>query len=124
MNQLAANSSGEAQVKAKEQAAQAQDRLTASVREYNLEMARTSAAIQASDLETAKLNNSWSTFFGKANQDTLSLAATIRGQFQTSMQQATDAFGKGIARSLVEGKNFGKEMVAAGREMSESLIEG
>jgi hypothetical protein len=124
MNQLAANSSGETQIKAKEQAAQAQDRLTASVREYNLEMARTSAAIQLSDQETAKLNNSWSSFFAKANQDTLALASMIRGQLQTSMQTATDAFGKGIARSLVEGKNFGKEMVAAGREMSESLIEG
>jgi len=124
MNQLAVNSSGETQVKAKEQAAQAQDRLTASVREYNAEMARTSAAIQDSEQQTAKLDNSWRMFFAEANHNALTLASTIRGQLQTSMQQATNAFSQGIAQSLVAGKSFGKEMLNAGREVSESLIEG
>jgi hypothetical protein len=40
------------------------------------------------------------------------------------MQQATNAFSQGIAKSLVEGKSFSKEMMNAGREMTESLIEG
>jgi hypothetical protein len=124
MSQLAANSTGETRIKALAQAASAQDKLTAATREFNAEMARTTAAIHASDLETAKLNNSWSVFFAQANQETKSLSSTIRGELQTSMQQATNAFSQGIAKSLVEGKSFGKSMVSVGREMSESMIEG
>jgi hypothetical protein len=105
-------------------AANAQTQLTAATRQYNEEMSRTAAAIQASQLATAKLDNSWRAFFAQANHETLTLAATIRGELQSSMQQATDAFGKGIAKSLVEGKSFGKEMVGVARQMSESMIEG
>jgi hypothetical protein len=124
MSQLAANSTGETRIKALAQAASAQDKLTAATRQFNEEMARTTAAIEASDLETAKLNNSWSVFFAHANQETKSLSGTIRGELQTSMQQATNAFSQGIAKSLVEGKSFGKSMVSVGREMTESMIEG
>jgi hypothetical protein len=105
-------------------AANAQTQLTAAARQYNEEMARTQAAIQACDTEAGKLNNSWRTFFAQANQETKSLAATMRGELQSSMTQATNAFSTGIAKSLVEGKSFSKAMVAAGREMTESLISG
>jgi hypothetical protein len=105
-------------------AANAQTQLTAATRQYNEEMARTTAAIQTSEMETAKLDNTWRAFFSQANHETLSLAATIRGELQTSMQQATDAFSKGISKSLVEGKSFGKEMTSVARNMSESMIEG
>jgi hypothetical protein len=124
MNDLAASSTGAAQVNATNEATAAQTKLTAATRQFNEEMARNKAAIQASELETAKLNNSWAVFFAQANHETMSLAATIRGELQSSMQQATDTFAKGIAKSLVEGKSFGKEMMSVARQMSESMIEG
>jgi hypothetical protein len=124
MHDLAASSSGAAQVNATNEATAAQTKLTAATRQFNEEMARVKVAIQASELETAKLGNSWGVFFAQANHETLSLAATIRGQLQQSMQEATDAFAKGIAKSLVEGKSFGKEMMGVARQMSESMIEG
>jgi hypothetical protein len=124
MQALAATSSGRAQVSALAQAAEAQDKLTASARQYNEEMARTTAAIQASDLATAKLNNSWRTFFGQSMQETKSLAATFRGDLQSSMQRATEAFSQGIAKSIVEGKSFGSVMQGVARQMTESMIQG
>jgi hypothetical protein len=78
MSAVAANSSGDVRSKALEDAANAQTKLTAATRQYNAEMARTQAAIAASDLETAKLNNSWRTFFGQANLELLSLTAMRR----------------------------------------------
>jgi hypothetical protein len=124
MHDLAASSSGAAQVNATNEATAAQTKLTAAQRQFDEELARNKAAIQASELETAKLNNSWAVFFAQANHGMLSLSATIKGELQTSMQQATDAFSKGIAKSLVEGKSFGKEMMSVARQMSESMIEG
>jgi hypothetical protein len=124
MTDLAAHSTGAAQVNADNEATAAKTKLTAVQRQFDEELARNKAAIQASELETAKLNNSWAVFFAQANHGMLSLSATIKGELQSSMEQATDAFSKGIAKSLVEGKSFGKEMVSAAREMSESMIEG
>jgi hypothetical protein len=105
-------------------AAEAQTRLTAATRQFNEEMARTKAAIQASDMETAKLNNSWAVFFRQSNQELLSLTATINGQLQTAMHQFTDGMAQGLAKAAVEGKSFGKSMEGVAREMSESMIEG
>jgi chemotaxis protein histidine kinase CheA len=124
MSAIAANSSGDARSKALEEAANAQTRLTTATRQYNEEMARTSAAIQASDLQTAKLNNSWAVFFRQSNQELLSLTATLNGQVQTAMKQVTDGFAQGVAKAAIEGKSFGKSMVGVAREMSESMIEG
>jgi hypothetical protein len=124
MQSLAATTSGKTQEGALAQAAQAQDKLTASARQYNEEMARTTAAIRASDLATAKLNSSWQTFFGQSMQNTKSLAATFRGDLQSSMQRATDAFSQGVAKSIVEGKSFGGVMQGVARQMAESMIQG
>jgi hypothetical protein len=124
MSAVAANSSGDVRSKALEDAANAQTKLTAATRQYNAEMARTQAAIAASDLETAKLNNSWRTFFGQANQELLSLTAMLNGQVQTAMKQVTDGFAQGVAKAAIEGKSFGKSMVSVAREMSESMVEG
>jgi hypothetical protein len=84
----------------------------------------TTTQIQNAALATAKLDNSWSSFFGHANSETLTLAATIRGELQSSMTSATNAFSQGIAKSIVEGKSFGKSMAQVAREMSESMISG
>lgn len=124
MSALAANSTGEVRSKALADEANAQTRLTAATRQYNEEMARTSAAIQASDLQTAKLNNSWAMFFRQSNQDLLSLTGMLNGQVQTAMKQVTDGFAQGVAKAAIEGKSFGKSMVGVAREMSESMIEG
>ncbi|MFZ3279090.1 MAG: hypothetical protein WA182_19505 [Candidatus Sulfotelmatobacter sp.] len=124
MSAIAANSSGEARTKALADAANAQTQLTAATRQYNQEMARTSAAIQASDMETAKLNNSWRLFFMESNKDLLSLTSMLNGQVQTAMKQVTDGFAQGVAKAAVEGKSFGKSMADVAKQMSESMIEG
>ena len=124
MKALAASSAGPAQAEALNQVTEAQTKLAAAARQYNEELAKNKAAIQASGLETMKLNSSWGSFFAQAYQETKSLAATIRGELQSSMTQATNAFSQGIAKSLVEGKSFSKEMMSGAREMSESMISG
>lgn len=124
MSAIAANSSGETRTKALADAANAQTQLTAATRQYNQEMARTSAAIQASDMETAKLNNSWRQFFMESNKDLLSLTSMLNGQVQTAMKQVTDGFAQGVAKAAVEGKSFGKSMADVAKQMSESMIEG
>jgi hypothetical protein len=105
-------------------ATNAQTQLTAATRQYNEEMAKNQAAIQSSELETAKLNNAWSVFFSQAHQETLTLAATIRGELQSAMTQTTNGFAQGLAKCIVEGKSMGKEMMSVARQMSESMIEG
>jgi hypothetical protein len=124
MSSLAASTTGDVRSKALENAVNAQTRLTAATRQYNEEMARTSAAIQASDMETAKLSNSWRLFFAQSNMELLSLTAMLNGQVQSAMKQVTDGFAQGVAKAAVEGKSFGKSMVGVAREMSESMIEG
>ena len=62
MKALAASSTG-AQGEAQNEVTGAQTKLAAAARQYNEELARNKAAIQASDLETAKLNNSWERVF-------------------------------------------------------------
>jgi hypothetical protein len=95
---------------------------------YNADVAtaviQEQTALTTTNTELSKLSNSWTSYFGKMKSETNDLAATIRGELQSSMTQATDAFAKGIAKSLVEGKSFTKEMMSAARQMSESMIEG
>ncbi|MGB6772817.1 MAG: hypothetical protein WBE45_00440, partial [Terriglobales bacterium] len=122
MNTLALKSSGEAQTKALESAAQAQDRLTRATLEYNQAMAQNKAAIAAADLETKKLDGSWSNFFAQSNHEMLSLTATLNGELQKSIEQVGDGSSKAFSKALFEGKGFGSSMIAMGKQMSESMI--
>jgi hypothetical protein len=123
MSSVAASSSGKEKASALGQVAQAQDKLTSSARQYNEEIARTSAAIKAADTETLKLNSSWSLFFAKSNAETKTLATTFRTDLQSSMERATQAFSQGVAKSIVEGKSFGGVMQSVARQMAESMIQ-
>ena len=123
MQGLAASSSGKEQVSALAQAAQAQDKLTASARQYNEELARTNAAITSSDLASQKLNNTWALFFHQTSSQLQSLTSTLSGEFQQAIKKTFDGFGQGVAKSIVEGKSLGSSMRQVAREMTESMIE-
>ena len=83
------------------------------------------AGIEKTQQEAAALNNSWAAYFTKMNQETNTLAATFRGTLQTSMTNAMNSFNNDIAKSIVEGKNFGQAMrQVAARLLGEHDLSG
>jgi hypothetical protein len=123
MKSLEANSSGATQAKALADEAAAREKLTQATRQFREEMGRVQSGISAANLETMKLNNSWKTFFGQSMQESKSLAASVRGDLQSSINQATNALAQGLAKSIVESKSFAGAMRHAAVEISESMIE-
>jgi hypothetical protein len=123
MNELAMTSSGDGRAKALEEAAVAQDKLTRATMEFNQAMAQNKAAIAASDLETLKLHSSWHLYFAQSNQEMRTLTATLNTQLQSAITQVTTSFSQGMAKSIVEGKNFGASMRKEGEQIAEEMIQ-
>jgi hypothetical protein len=97
--------------------------------------AKANADVQAATLHTATtlgtLNSAlqgtealWRNYFQRMKSETADLATTINSTLQGSFTKLEDGFAGAMARSIVEGKSFGKEMMSVGREVSESMIEG
>jgi hypothetical protein len=122
MNTLATQTTGNNQIKALEAAAQAQDKLSQSARQFGQAMAQNQAAIQGLNTETLKLNSAWTTFFAQSNQSMLGFTGEMNGALQQSIKQMESGFSQAMAKSIVEGKNLGQAMQHLGVEISESMI--
>jgi hypothetical protein len=73
----------------------------------------------------AKVNESWTTYFGRWKEETGSLSnvlLSLSKELQQNLTKSIDGVSNALAKTIVEGKNFGKQMKEVAREMAESFI--
>lgn len=107
---------------ATEKATDAQKKCDEAVAETTREVQKLQAAIKGDETETQKLASSWTSYFGKMKSETSDLGATVRSTIQNDMTKAISSFSNAIAKSIVEGKNFGKAMKEVARGIAEDMI--
>jgi len=110
---------GEARTKALHDAAEAQSRLNEMTAKYNIELAKNESAQKSCDIEQKRLSGDFKQWIKDMQHDMPSTAAMLEKDFS----KAFDGMNSAMAKTLVEGKNFGKAMKQVGAELLESVIE-
>ena len=110
---------GEARIKALHDVTEAQSQLNEMNAKYNIELAKNESAQKSCDIEQKRLSGDFKQWIKDMQHDMPSTTAMLEKDFS----KAFDGMNSAMAKTLVEGKNFGKAMKQVGAELLESVIE-
>ena len=105
--------------KALDKATEAQAKANQLLSQNNVLMAQNAAAIRAADVEQKRLTGDFNQWITDMKKDMPTTAKMMEQDFTKAM----DSVNSGFAKSVVEGKNFGKAMKQVGAQLLESVIE-
>ena len=105
--------------KALNKAAEAQAKANQMLSQNNILRAQNAAAIRAADVEQKRLSGDFNQWIADMKKDMPSTAKMLEQDFTKAMDSTNSA----MAKSIVEGKNFGKAMKQVGEQLLESVIE-
>jgi hypothetical protein len=105
--------------KATTELAAARAKVNALMAQNNVLMVQNAAAIKAADVEQKRLSGD----FGQWITDMKKDLPTTAKMFEQTWEKAMSAVNAGLAKAIVEGKNFGAAMKQMGAQLLESVIE-
>jgi hypothetical protein len=110
---------GEARIKALHDVTEEQSKLNEMLAKYNVELAQNESAQKSCDIEQKRLSGDSRQWIKDMEHD----MPTINVALEDIAKKGLADVNSGIAKSIVEGKNFGQAMAMAGKQAAEAIIE-
>jgi hypothetical protein len=111
--------SDEAKAKATKDLADAQAKVNSLMAQNNVLVAQNAAAIRAADVEQKRLTGDFNQWITDMKKD----MPTTAKMMEQSFDKALAGMNAGLAKTIVEGKNFGQAMKQVGAQLLEAVIE-